>query len=184
MYSIYNCLCHISPRNLHSSFVENDHVFLFNTKKDFINVCIECGGSGGSVGNVNHRENCMYSGCLHDGVRYSKGINIYGEYSEEYIQSLNFISIDEQINHRNSYGRWDYNQPTENIRNYHIKCMGTRKDEIELIRRKMARNLMFKTFALIQIKTGKDINLSSNEKWYFDGDNYIKKWVNILCDTK
>ena len=179
MYSIYSCVCHICPRNLRSSLIQDEENFVFfNTKKDFINVCIECGGSGGSVGNVNHRANCMYAGCLHDGIRYTK-INNYDEYSDEYIQSLSYLSIDEQVNHRNSYGRWDYNQPSENIRNYHIKCMETRKDEIELARRKMARNVLFKMSAILQIKTGVYIN----PYCHFDGKNsekFINKWVKIL----
>ena len=180
MYSSYNCVCHICPRNLNSCLIENnERVLTFNTTKDFINVCIECGGTGGSVGNVNHRENCMYSGCVHDGIRYTRGINVYDEYSLEYMQSLYYFSMDQQVNHRNSYGRWDYNQPRDNIRNYHIKCMETRKDEIELARRKMARNILFKISAILQIKTG----IYINPYCYFEGidsEKFINKWVHIL----
>ena len=58
--------------------------------------------------------------------------------------------------------------------------MKTRKDEIELVRRKMSRNNMLKVYALIQVKTGTYFNLYVGDNGYFDSDKYIQKWVSIL----
>ena len=144
------CNCHICPRYLKLSSYK---------KKDFVNVCIECGGMGGNVGNMNHREDCKYYKCIHQGYN---------------------IKI-KHVNQYNLWNRstWSYDQPTQIIRDYHIQCMETRKDEIELIRRKMARNIMFKVSVIIEIKTGLKMNPYVMFKG-FDSDTFIKKWNRIL----
>ena len=158
---INDCVCTICPRYLYTSSSE-----WFCQKIDFVNVCLECGGLGGSIGNMNHRDKCKYNGCLHQGrpvyVRDpDTGINQYSD----------TIS---------SYATWGLNQPNSITREYHLKCMQTRKDEIELARRKMARNVILKVFAIIQIKTGVLFNSTQQENWFFNSNSYIEKWINIL----
>lgn len=157
------CKCHICPRYLNISSSE-----WFGYKKDFVNVCIECGGMGGNVGNMNHLRDCKYYNCYHEGYRIKYKNNDTG--------------LTEYSNAICGWATWSYDQPTRIIRDYHIRCMETRKDEIELARRKMARNVMFKVCAIIEIKTGKKINPYVIFKG-FDSEAYIKKWNNILSNS-
>tara|TARA_Y100000816_G_C25979631_1_gene511428 strand:- start:20 stop:487 length:468 start_codon:yes stop_codon:yes gene_type:complete len=152
------CKCEISPRYLKLGE-------WFSHKTDFINVCLECKGRGGCVGNVNHLPECKYALCFHDGRFHVK----YSSYIYETEDTLN-----------TTYGGWSKNQPTAKTRNYHIECMKTRKDEIELMRRKMSRNNMLKVCALIQVKTGMHLNVYTGDYGRFNSEKYIQKWVRIL----
>lgn len=153
-----NCECRISPRYLKS-------VTRFSHRIDFVNVCQECKRGGGCVGNVNHLPNCKYVLCFHDG-------RFYANYSS-------FISEPEDELNR-THGGWSQEQPNARTRAYHLECMNTRKDEIELMRRKMSRNNMLKVCALIQVKTGIHLNLYTGDNGCFNSDKYIEKWVRIL----
>mgnify|MGYP001176340449 CR=1 FL=1 len=157
-----SCKCEISPRHLKLGD-------WFSHKTDFVNVCLECGGRGGIAGNVNHLPECKYGLCFHDGRFHVK----YSSFVHEHDDGLN-----------TTYGGWSKHQPTANIRNYHLECMKTRKDEIELARRKMSRNNMLKVYALIQVKTGTNLNLYVGDNGYFDSDKYIQKWIQILSKSK
>ena len=147
-----SCKCMISPRYLH--FIGTE----FSCKKiDFVNVCIECGGSGGNYGNINHTQICKYNQCQHDGSNKSRNIE-----------------------HELIYGMWGSKQPTSEIRKYHLTCVYTRKNEIETIIKKMSDYIMIKVFAIINIKTGLLLNLIEEPKNYINNYTEIIKWIRIL----
>jgi len=112
---------------------------------DFVNICLECAGTGGNAGNIFHAETCEFQDCQHTTIRRQSLDNSNG-------------------------GFWGLTQPNVLTREKHQLFMKTKKDEIELARRKMMRNLTYKMYALLEIKTG--VSLDQSIK--------TKKWLKII----
>ena len=139
-----SCKCNISPRPEY---------------RDFINVCIECGGRGGSSGNVSHNYGCSNLYCVPSDwhcceyrnyptqIEYIKGPGIYTQISGSFNWSTQTVK-----------------GPIPSIIAIHKESMNTKKHEILLARFKMHKSLMEIVYYIIELKTGCCLKPSRNKK--------------------
>ena len=132
-----NCKCYAKPRTL---IIKNNKI------DDFVNTCINCGGSGGNLGNVCHNYNCKFLNCIH-------GQGSFNLYNSQYIE--------EADNTTNSpYYRWTIYQPSFNVRTKHIKFREMLSDHLnEKIKLIYYNKLIKKVKQIIYLKTKVYIDL-------------------------
>lgn len=109
---------------------------------DFINICMICYGTGGSIGNVYHNKLCSNYNCIH---------------SNYYFRSINFkYNLSDE---RRVEDRWTNFQPTKNDRQTHINFNKDLKKKLVESIKQLDTKLWEKVNNIIEYKTQKRLHL-------------------------